>query len=270
MRVALVDGVRALAAPSLNAVCPICKGLVIARCGAVRVHHWAHRSERDCDHWWEPRTPWHVDWQDKFPLEWQEIVRTGASRKQHRADVHTPHGLTLEFQWSHLAAAMIASREAFYGYMVWVVAGARVPGNVRRLKEKLASLRPIHEDQAFLVRHPDEVFDRKWIACTKPVFFDFAGFKAALPETTRLIEPLWCLMPDRAGDEALVIKVEREEFVRAALRGASLVPAHLSGALETARTAMAVQRERMVKGEQRSRQISLHWQRQRSRRRAIF
>jgi competence protein CoiA len=63
----------------------------------------AHRGERFYDLWWEHETEWHRTWKSKFPDDWQEVViRQDALGEKHIADVHTSHGLTIEFQHSHL------------------------------------------------------------------------------------------------------------------------------------------------------------------------
>lgn len=72
MRFALVDGHRREAEPNLTGECPGCRGLVVAKCGEVRMHHWAHRGLPTCDSWWEPETQWHRAWKDHFPKQWQE------------------------------------------------------------------------------------------------------------------------------------------------------------------------------------------------------
>ncbi|WP_425595275.1 competence protein CoiA family protein [Pseudophaeobacter arcticus] len=40
--------------------CPYCGSEMIARCGQVKVHHWAHKSTENCDPWWENETNWHL------------------------------------------------------------------------------------------------------------------------------------------------------------------------------------------------------------------
>ncbi|WDD92819.1 hypothetical protein Bsp3421_002850 [Burkholderia sp. FERM BP-3421] len=74
---------------------------MVAKCGRVKVWHWAHKGKKPCDPWYESETQWHRDWKDKFPREWQEVVDHDAqSGEIHIADVKTPHGLVLEFQHS--------------------------------------------------------------------------------------------------------------------------------------------------------------------------
>jgi competence CoiA-like predicted nuclease len=67
--------------------CPDCGAIVIAKCGHVRVPHWAHQGIRTCDPWWEPETEWHRTWKNCFPEDWQEISHTSITGEIHRADV---------------------------------------------------------------------------------------------------------------------------------------------------------------------------------------
>jgi competence CoiA-like predicted nuclease len=64
MQFALVEGQRARADKNLVGTCLLCREPVIAKCGTMRVWHWAHRGKRTCDAWWEPKTEWHQRWQD--------------------------------------------------------------------------------------------------------------------------------------------------------------------------------------------------------------
>jgi competence protein CoiA len=76
---------------------------MVAKCGEVRAPHWAHRSRRECDHWWEPETEWHRAWKNAFPEEWQEIVHWAEDGEKHIADVKTGRGWVIEFQHSYFA-----------------------------------------------------------------------------------------------------------------------------------------------------------------------
>ena len=105
---------RSLATPGASGICPACNGSVLAKCGEIVSWHWAHKS-RDCDHWSEPESEWHLGWKRRFPPGWQEVVMG-----PHRADVKTPFGV-LEFQKSSISLAKIKEREQFYGSMAWVI-----------------------------------------------------------------------------------------------------------------------------------------------------
>lgn len=126
MRFALFNGEKIDAQPKLHGKCPHCGGDTISKCGRTKVWHWAHKSRKVCDPWWENETEWHRAWKDKFPREWQEISaideKTGET---HIADVKTPYGLVVEFQHSPMQFEEMMARETFYGNMIWIVDGLR-------------------------------------------------------------------------------------------------------------------------------------------------
>ncbi len=106
------------AAPSLVGLCPSCAGSVLAKCGDVKVWHWAHEA-RDCDPWSEPMSAWHLGWQARADRDTVEITidRDGV---RHRADVVLRDGAILEIQRSPISVGEIAERERFYGRMAWL------------------------------------------------------------------------------------------------------------------------------------------------------
>ena len=87
---------------------------MIAKCGNKKVWHWAHKTKKTCDHWWENETQWHRDWKDQFPVEWQEVVHFAEGGEKHVADVKTSTGLVIEFQHSAITKEEVLSRTAFY------------------------------------------------------------------------------------------------------------------------------------------------------------
>lgn len=99
---------------------------MIAKCGRVKMWHWAHRSRSGCDPWWENETEWHRGWKNRFLREWQEVVHIDPlDGQKHIADVKTPEGLVIEFQHSPIHPEELKSREEFYKKLVWVVDGDR-------------------------------------------------------------------------------------------------------------------------------------------------
>lgn len=113
------NGNKVIATPGANAICPFCTGEVIAKCGAVNIWHWAHRSNF-CDSFSESETEWHLAWKSRFPKEYVEvpIEKNGV---RHIADVRLKSGLVIEFQHSPLSVYEIYDREVFYGNMLWVI-----------------------------------------------------------------------------------------------------------------------------------------------------
>jgi len=115
MRYALDDGLRVEPWPGDTAVCPVCRGPVLAKCGGVVTWHWAHESGNDCDGWSEGISEWHLDWQNAVPEDRREVVMG-----RHRADAVTAGGWVIEFQHSSIGADDIGARERFYGKMAWL------------------------------------------------------------------------------------------------------------------------------------------------------
>ena len=113
MKFALAHGQRQEAQPNLSGECPGCGRPMVARCGEVRVRHWAHKGRRHCDPWWENETEWHRGWKDRFPADWQEIVHPDGDGERHIADVKTGDGWVIEFQHSYIKPEERRSREAF-------------------------------------------------------------------------------------------------------------------------------------------------------------
>lgn len=100
------------------AFCPGCQQQLMPKCGAVKIHHWAHTAS-DCDAWTEPITQWHLEWQAYAALDCREVVlRKG--EVHHRADIRTKAGVVVEIQHSTISQSEIKERERFYGDMCWV------------------------------------------------------------------------------------------------------------------------------------------------------
>ena len=72
---------------------------------------------------------WHREWKAAFPMSYRE--KTFFSTEQncnHRADIYTPCGTTIEFQHSPISLEELQSREAFYPNLVWIVNGLKFKG----------------------------------------------------------------------------------------------------------------------------------------------
>lgn len=109
---------RIVATPQAKAVCPVCESPLTAKCGSIRVWHWAHRHQ-DCDPWAGPETEWHLAWKRVMPSEQTEVVieRDGI---KHRADIVTRAGMVVELQQASLSIGEVRERETFYGKMIWL------------------------------------------------------------------------------------------------------------------------------------------------------
>lgn len=158
MQYALINDFRTLPAKGLKGICPGCGKEVVAKCGNIKVHHWAHIHIKDCDSWSELETEWHRQWKNHFPLSFQEVSFTDeVSGEIHRADVHTPNGITLEFQNSPLSITELESREAFYDKLVWVVNGIK-------FKDRIEATCNIPDPQSELLSDWDFAVDENGFA----------------------------------------------------------------------------------------------------------
>lgn len=152
---AYVDGMRALPFKNGRGVCGCCSSPVIAKCGNVRAHHWAHEARDDCDTWSEGMGPWHVSWQSLVQPHYVEYVI-----KPHRADILGSGDTVIELQHSPISTEAIREREAFYGNMVWLF-DATYRFAAKRFGDRcfftLSNTQHIH-------------------ACGKPVLLDFGDY----------------------------------------------------------------------------------------------
>ena len=62
MKFALVDNDKLESTKGLKGTCQICGSELIAKCGTVKINHWAHKGTRICDPRWENETEWHRIW----------------------------------------------------------------------------------------------------------------------------------------------------------------------------------------------------------------
>lgn len=109
-----------------RAICPDCGSEVHGRKGRIRAAYWKHPNNSDCDRWYEPITQWHIDWQNKFPKEYQEISLLDQETGEiHRADIRLPSGFVIEVQNSPIKIYEIEQRENFYGKsgLAWILNG---------------------------------------------------------------------------------------------------------------------------------------------------
>lgn len=143
-------------------VCPGCGGEMIAKCGDMNAHHWAHRRGEDCDAWREPMTDWHLAWQECFPEECREVW-VGPNR-EHRADVKG-RGKILEVQRSSISPAEIQEREQFYGDMAWMLCGEDFEGRFR--------MRPCSDEDRIRFRFKWKNMKRCWLAAERDIYIHF-------------------------------------------------------------------------------------------------
>lgn len=59
------NSTRIRAQKGAAAVCPHCRGPLTAKCGQIKIHHWAHKAAKSCLYS-SGMTAWHYGWLDRF------------------------------------------------------------------------------------------------------------------------------------------------------------------------------------------------------------
>ena len=176
---------------------------MVAKCGEVRLRHWAHKGRLLCDPWWENETEWHRAWKDEFPADWQEFVHLAGDGERHIADVKTGDGWVIEFQHSHIKPEERRSREAFYPKLIWVVDGTRRKRDSAQLLNAWEEGVPVGANS--LVRRAFSAncaLLREWADSIAPIFFDLGE-----------AQPLWWQFPKSTNGSAYVVPYPRAEFI---------------------------------------------------------
>jgi hypothetical protein len=186
----------------------------------MKVWHWAHRGQRNCDRWWESETEWHRSWKGNFPKDWQEIIHHADDGEKHIADVKTSQGLVIEFQHSFMKPKERSIHSSFYGNMVWVVDGTRRLRDLPRFVEEFPTWR-CWAKYVFTSSTPEYALPKDWLDCSKPVYFDFGN--AGTSSNRRLADTLWCLLPDRVEGNAVIIEISRAMFIESQGEAISLL-----------------------------------------------
>ena len=180
MKYAFVNGIKQEATKGAKGQCLCCGADVIAKCGKIRCWHWAHKNNKECPYSKkEPKTQWHLDWQNYFPKEWQEVRCTDEQTGEiHIADIKTTNGLVVEFQHSAIKPEERLSREQFHKNMIWVVDGTRLQYDFKRFAENIGNLRLISHNSEipfslYTVNRIEEILPNSWLSATVPLYFDF-------------------------------------------------------------------------------------------------
>lgn len=199
MKFATVNGQRQAAEPSLAGRCPACDLPVVAKCGEIKIWHWAHQGRRVCDSWWENETEWHRVWKGRFPDDWQEVVHRAETGERHIADVKTERDWVIEFQHSYLKPEERRARDAYYPKLIWVVDATRRKRDKVQLLNAWnegvsvgGSVRSVFADSCALLR--------EWSSDGSPVFFDIG-------------EPQLCWFLANTDRAAYVAAFPRDQFV---------------------------------------------------------
>ncbi len=203
MKFALVSGQRREAQPNLFGKCPACNQSMVAKCGEVKIWHWAHKGLRACDPWWENETEWHRAWKGRFPESWQEVVHRADNGEKHIADVRTDQGWAIEFQHSHINPEERRSRDTFYRKLVWVVNGTRRKRDSAQFLNALSRGTPIGSNSSIRIPFSNEcVLLREWVVCHAPVFLDFG-----------VDHELWWILHGTPDGPAYMTRFPRGQFI---------------------------------------------------------
>lgn len=100
--------------------CPCCGSELIVKQGLCKQWHFAHKSKKNCDTWYE-MSEWHKGWQEEFPEHFREIVLSDEHEK-HRADIKVGE-LVVEFQKSPMTLEEFKKRCNFYSKnnnLIWL------------------------------------------------------------------------------------------------------------------------------------------------------
>lgn len=122
---------RVKAIPNGKAICPLCGENVISKCGSIKIWHWAHKNNSECDSFGEPETEWHFQWKQMFPEENQEV-----RIENHRADIRTKEGTIIELQNSPISPEELLERELFYPSLIWILNGKTIAKNIIFFKQR--------------------------------------------------------------------------------------------------------------------------------------
>lgn len=205
MKFGLIDGIKSVATKGAKGYCPSCGAELIARCGDIKMNHWAHKGKRMCDVWWENETEWHRTWKNNFPIEWQEIIhfdeKTG---EKHIADTKTTEGWVLEFQHSPIKPEEIQSRNNFYKKIIWVIDGVRRNRDKKQLDKTIEHAYSFETNNFLFYKINFPEFSRlltEWLNCGKPVFLDFNE------------DLMQLVLPIRTKNEVYMTPIDREVFI---------------------------------------------------------
>lgn len=176
------EGIRKKASPQEIGVCPICGEEVIAKCGSIKIWHWAHKNKKECDPWYENETEWHFKWKQMFPNENQEV-----RVENHRADIRSDKGFIIELQNSPLSSEKIKERESFYDSLIWVLNGKTIAKNIKYFKRRYIwnwfpsswknTKKPIYIDEGTNFLYLIDLDNEQFIKVSKEAFIIHHGGK---------------------------------------------------------------------------------------------
>lgn len=190
---AIKDNQRIKSSPKERAICPLCNEEVIAKCGEIKIWHWSHKADFECDTFSEPETEWHFNWKKKFPNENQEV-----RIENHRADIRSSQGVIIELQNSPISPEKIKEREEFYKDMIWMLNGETLA--------KGLCLRKKNNIITFRWKHPP----KSWWFANKPIYIHLSENDWYLDKYIFLIKKIYFDIP--CGGWGILIS--KEDFIK--------------------------------------------------------
>jgi len=149
--------------------------------------------------------------EDEFPVEYQEVRHRAPDGELHIADVKTKSGVVLEFQHSAITPQARASRERFYGRMVWVASGTRLKRDLPTFREALVLAPAAITDHLALVLPVDgSAIIERWRGSRCPVYLDFGNEHIGIPGLSS--KPILWRLHFRIGD-VVATPISRSSFI---------------------------------------------------------
>ncbi len=197
-------------------ICPLCGETVLAKCGNIKSHYWSHLSDSKCAYK-ENKGEWHIDWQNKFPDDWQEVLLVDPSTNEKNiADIQTPTGFVLEFQHSHIKDEEKTARENFYKNMVWVVDGLNWKKIEPFFESKYKTIQESEPKKIKISRYDYETnCSLIWATSAVPVIYDFYNEQDA-DRQEKWREYLYICFPYRDLVGFYVTPVKRQNLIKIA------------------------------------------------------
>ncbi len=221
MKFALLKDERIEATKGAKGICPSCGSELIARCGEIKIHHWAHKKKCD-DHWWENETEWHRNWKNQFPSELQERIHKDESDEKHIADVKTSSGWTIEFQHSAISREERDSRDNFYNKLIWIVDGTRRKTDIKQF-DNLMYDASTHFCNCKISNEPLilRIFsgywlerfrlNQEWGSSKSLVLFDFGKSEVSYRDKYSSNKDLWLIHPSK--DRTYITSFSKDSFI---------------------------------------------------------
>jgi len=213
MRFALLNDERIEATKGAKGVCPCCGNDLVAKCGEVYIHHWAHKKKCD-DYWWENETEWHRNWKNKFPKDWQEVIQYAESGEKHIADVKTSSGWVIEFQHSAIAREERDSRDYFYNKLIWIIDGTRRTTDIKQFQNLINDAGFVSNEPFILITQwwsKDYRLIREWSDSKSLVLFDFGKSEVSYRDGYSSNKDLWLVYP--SSDKTFFTNISKDSFI---------------------------------------------------------